>query len=197
MDEYVIRAMAKWPDVPSVHGWLSLDRRGDWRIKGEPLAHRKAVAFINRNYAADDAGRWYFQNGPQRVYVTLEYTPWVFKLDAGGALVTHTWESVDQIDGVYLDDEGSVLLNTPRGIGVIDHRELDALSAFFDLKNGDAAADLIETAVLEVYAGNPSDLVLNWGGRRLDVHPLQKAAVASRFGFDPDPVDGGSSSQRN
>ena len=34
MDETVIRAMAKWPDVPAVWGWLSLDRRGVWKLKG-------------------------------------------------------------------------------------------------------------------------------------------------------------------
>ena len=29
MDEIVIRAMQKWPNVPNVFGWLKLDRRGD------------------------------------------------------------------------------------------------------------------------------------------------------------------------
>ena len=29
MDESVIRALAKWPNVPAVYGWLSLSRRGD------------------------------------------------------------------------------------------------------------------------------------------------------------------------
>ena len=33
MDEIVIRGMLKWPNVPSVYGWLSLDRRGSWTIK--------------------------------------------------------------------------------------------------------------------------------------------------------------------
>ena len=46
MDEDVLRAMTRWPDVPAVYGWLSLDRRGRWLIRGEtlgplgdPLAH--------------------------------------------------------------------------------------------------------------------------------------------------------------
>ena len=33
MDEMVVRSMAKWPDVPDVYGWLSLDRRGNWLIR--------------------------------------------------------------------------------------------------------------------------------------------------------------------
>jgi hypothetical protein len=84
MDDIVIRAMAKWPKVPVVYGWLSLDRRGRWSIKSgsperpdaashgfEPVTNQKLVEFIGRNYTHDAQGRWYFQNGPQRVYVAL------------------------------------------------------------------------------------------------------------------------------
>ena len=37
MDESVIRAMDRWPDVPAVYGWLELDVRGRWRLRGEPV----------------------------------------------------------------------------------------------------------------------------------------------------------------
>ena len=83
MDEQVMRAMARWPHVPAVYGWLSLDRRGRWLIRGETISNRAALAFIGRNYAADERGRWYFQNGPQRVFVTLDYTPVVYFLVEG------------------------------------------------------------------------------------------------------------------
>ena len=33
--------------------------------------------FIARNYEADEHGRWFFQNGPQRVFVDLELAPLV------------------------------------------------------------------------------------------------------------------------
>jgi hypothetical protein len=33
------------------------------------------VNFIQRNYDHDAQGQWFFQNGPQRVYVELEATP--------------------------------------------------------------------------------------------------------------------------
>ena len=39
MDDIVKQAMAKWPDVPNVYGWLSLDRRGVWRIKGDAVTN--------------------------------------------------------------------------------------------------------------------------------------------------------------
>src|SRR5262245_10851898 len=79
MDDAVVRAMAKWPNVPNVYGWLNLDRRGNWMIKGDRIANEGVTAFIGRNYAPDEQGRWYFQNGPQRVFVTLDYTPFVIR----------------------------------------------------------------------------------------------------------------------
>ena len=64
MDDSVLRGLAKWPDVPAVYGWLSLDRRGHWRIKGEHIGNPTVSAFIGRNYEYDSQGRWFFQNGP-------------------------------------------------------------------------------------------------------------------------------------
>lgn len=80
MDETVLAAMARWPDVPHVYGWLSLTARGQWRMRGEPIANAAIRDFIGRNYGCDEDGRWFFQNGPQRVYVTLELTPWVYRV---------------------------------------------------------------------------------------------------------------------
>ena len=93
VDEIVLRGMAKWPNVPAVYGWLSLDRRGNWRIKGERIANAGISAFIGRNYGQDNEGRWFFQNGPQRVYVALDYTPFVYRIHAADtqlALECHT-----------------------------------------------------------------------------------------------------------
>jgi Protein of unknown function (DUF2946) len=77
MDDIVARAMAKWPNVPVVYGWLALDRRGQWSIRVkvregaedgaprfEPVGNQNLIEFIGRNYGRDEQGRWYFQNGP-------------------------------------------------------------------------------------------------------------------------------------
>ena len=40
-----------WPNVPACHGWLSLDARGCWRLKGERVEHGGLFAFLNANYA--------------------------------------------------------------------------------------------------------------------------------------------------
>jgi hypothetical protein len=128
MDEAVSRGMARWPDVPAVYGWLALDRRGNWLLReGENgafgrIGNAALRDFIGRNYAADARGCWYFQNGPQRVYVRLAYTPLVVRHD-GAALVDHCGRPV-QAAAFFADDEGSLLVLGPRGIGVLDDRDL-------------------------------------------------------------------------
>jgi Protein of unknown function (DUF2946) len=129
MDPGVLRGMAKWPDVPAVYGWLRLDRRGNWRLK-EPATERFGRIgnaalrdFIARNYAADECGCWFFQNGPQRVYVRLAYTPLVLHHE-GDALLDHCGRLV-RVVATYLDDEGSVLILGEHGIGLLDDRDLE------------------------------------------------------------------------
>ena len=60
MDEVVARSLAKWPNVPAVYGWLELDRRGNWLIKGSRIGNAALREFIARNYDADEHGRLYF-----------------------------------------------------------------------------------------------------------------------------------------
>ena len=130
MDAVVARAMAKWPNVPAVYGWLSLDRRGNWRIRStsatqrfERITNAALREFIGRNYEADGTGRWYFQNGPQRVYVTLAYTPLVVHYE-GDELFDHCGRPF-AARTTYVDDEGSVLVAGERGIALLDDRDLD------------------------------------------------------------------------
>jgi DUF2946 family protein len=122
MDELVARSLAKWPNVPAVYGWLALDRRGNWLIKGQKISNVALREFIARNYECDSQGRWFFQNGPQRVYVSLAYTPLVVRYDADRLF--------DQCgrpfgcDTIYQDDEGSVLIAAGGKIALLDDREL-------------------------------------------------------------------------
>lgn len=125
--------MARWPDVPAVYGWLALDRRGNWLLK-EPACGRFARIgnaalreFIARNYEPDARGCWYFQNGPQRVFVTLHYAPLVLHY-AGEGLRDHC-ERPMHAQATYLDEEGSVLIRGERGIGLLDDRDLARFAA--------------------------------------------------------------------
>ncbi|MBC7803298.1 MAG: DUF2946 family protein [Candidatus Parcubacteria bacterium] len=122
MDQAVLRSMAKWPDVPDVYGWLSLDRRGNWLIRGERIGNAALRDFIGRNYQPDARGSWYFQNGPQRVFVELAYTPLVLHAE-GEALFDQCGRPFHPLQA-FLDEEGSVLMSGEPGVGLLDDRDL-------------------------------------------------------------------------
>jgi hypothetical protein len=128
MDEIVKAAMARWPNVPAVYGWLELTARGEWRIKGEPIDNPSIRDFIARNYARDVAANWFFQNGPQRVFVTLEATPLVYRLDQSGRLQAHTGVHPLELRGAYADAHGHLILVTELGPGLVDSRDTAAFA---------------------------------------------------------------------
>ncbi|MBV8036482.1 DUF2946 family protein [Roseateles sp.] len=132
MDPIVEAALKKWPNVPHCHGWLALDARGDWymrderiqhagpfpAVKGSRIEHDKLRAFIERNYAADATGCWFFQNGPQRVYVELEATPWIWRLQPDGRVLSHTGAAA-HVQSSWLDEVGRLYLLTDLGPGLV------------------------------------------------------------------------------
>ena len=188
MDEMVIRAMAKWPDVPAVWGWLSLDRRGTWRLKGEPIPNRAAVEFIARNYASDRHGRWFFQNGPQRVFVDLAYTPWVYLLDGRGTLVTHTGLGCGTVEGAWIDEAGSMILLGEPGPGVVDDRDLMTVSDWLVDEDGQPAEDEIVARFAASRPGSEPALALELAGERVRVRRIDSGEVAVRLRFIPHPA---------
>ena len=187
MDEMVIRAMAKWPNVPAARGWLSLDRRGTWRLKGEPIPNRAAVEFIARNYASDRHGRWFFQNGPQRVFVDLAYTPWVYSLDGRGALVTHTGRDCGAVEGAWIDEAGTMILLGEPGPGIVDDRDLMAVSDWLVDEHGRPVEDEAVGAFIASPPGAESELRLALGSARVRVGRIDSGDVAARLHFDPHP----------
>ena len=160
MDDLVLQAMQRWPNVPAVHGWLSLDARGRWKLHpngggnddppepGDSISSPGLIAFINRNYASDEQGRWFFQNGPQRVYVRLEAAPYIVRLaDDGIKLQTHTGLALERVDEWLLDEAGHLYVRTPLGAGQVEDRDLPPLLAC--LKTYEAETDATHGALLD------------------------------------------------
>lgn len=154
MDDIVRQAMQKWPHVPDCYGWLGLGERGQWLMRddaaqaagpfagahssaasrGSVLQHQGLVAFIGRNYAVDARGCWYFQNGPQRVFVELQAAPWVLRVGtqaAAFAVQTHTGLDVD-VRSAWCDEQGRLYLHTAAGLGLVHSQDMVHAAAALD-----------------------------------------------------------------
>ena len=181
--------MEKWPKVPAVYGWLMLDCRGRWRLDGGLVRNRNTAQAINRNYGCDEAGRSYYQNGPQRAYVELEYTPWVYVLDGKGRLHTHTGIALKSLQGVWLDDESNLLLESEHGIGVVSDVDLDTLTEQFCDVNGQTLQDEVIERHLEMSSKKSfCELYFKWEDTLILVTRIKRDEVAKRFGYVPRPI---------
>lgn len=181
MDDLVKAALKKWPNVPACYGWLGLDSRGQWWMrdehaqrcgafdsgstgsKGSLLRHDKLIEFIHRNYESEPEGHlqgaWYFQNGPQKVYVELESTPLIMRVGAHTdklSVRTHTDISTTVL-ACLLDELGHLYLDTDHGIGLVHSQDMAC------------AADAIEAGL--------------WKPQEVSRTQLQ-----ARFGFVKSPV---------
>jgi hypothetical protein len=168
MDDIVRQAMAKWPDVPDCYGWLGLDSRGQWWMrddrvqgmgafhsglpgtKGSLLRHEKLTEFIHRNYESDAQGCWYFQNGPQRVYIELEITPYIWRIEDDFAVVSHSGV-MSEVNMMLVDENGRVYLDTTRGLGLV--HTLDVARAAQALEMGRWTLDDVASHELPVRYG--------------------------------------------
>ncbi len=168
MDDIVRQAMAKWPNVPFCYGWLGLDARGNWYMrddqvqalgpfadgppdsKGSLLKHEKLIDVIQRNYESDASGQWFFQNGPQRVYVELEATPFVWRVTEDFSVNAHTGAGA-RVQRCVVDGEGRVYLETDLGFGLVHTQDVRV------------AADAIETGLWVPLEFAGSDLPKRFG----------------------------------
>lgn len=138
MDKSVLDALARWPDVPAVYGWLSLSARGQWRLHpdgqanlggaGESIENKQILRFIDRNYTHDTEERWFFQNGPQRVFVRIDAAPLVIAVDdAHGVFTSHNGHLIETVDFWLIDGDGHLFFQSPVGAGQIVDKDLSRL----------------------------------------------------------------------
>lgn len=193
MDEMVKRAMQKWPNVPNVFGWLRLDRRGNWLLQVQPdsferIGNVALVEFIGRNYERDGSGRWFFQNGPQRVFVGLDYTPYVYRLgdrqQGARQWFTHAGAPAGRPRELLFDEDDNVVLVTELGPGVVEDRDLAAL---LDGLSEDGREVDAEELLPRLRAGGGALTGLRLFGEPVSVAAISRAAVEQRFGFVAEP----------
>jgi hypothetical protein len=189
MDDIVKQAIAKWPNVPHCYGWLALDARGSWRMRdeaaqqaqapGDKLTNAALVGFINRNYLHDERGCWYFQNGPQRVYVNLATTPFVARTDPVLGFVLHTGQPLAQPEQVFMLEAGSIVVRAGEQLAQLDDRDVAQLLQAMEM-DGRPVSDEGLMAWLE---GGSGKLALRWQDSRIEVERLGADEAPRRFGF--------------
>lgn len=159
MDDIVRQAIAKWPNVPHCYGWLGLDARGQWfmrddraqaagpfpQSRGSLLRHEKLVDFIQRNYERDADGCWFFQNGPQRVYVELEVAPLVVRVGPAAQVTAQTGGPLE-VRATLVDETGRLFVATDRGLGLVHTLDMHAAADLVD--NGQWTPEQVRAADL-------------------------------------------------
>ena len=204
MDEQVLRSLIKWPNVPDCFGWLALDRRGQWRMRdefaqqyklpGQVITHAVLNEFISRNYACDHLGRYFFQNGPQRVFITLDATPWVARMtpsENGIQLITQCQNLIeasaalsDESGNIYIVGKVNQLLYKPESKDSFSKVDCQAVALLHDhdLDHFSEIAKLHEEACS--FGGS-----WNWQGKQLPLDPIYSSELAARFQFTATPSD--------
>jgi hypothetical protein len=203
MDDNVIAAMARWPDVPDVFGWLSLTERGEWRLHprgdalapaagmneglaaGETISSPPILTFIGRNYAADERGQWYFQNGPQRVYVRLDAAPYI--LHTTGAttgelgLHTHNGLPVTELRSLWLSDDGKLYAQTEHGPALVSGHDLESVLSSLRMQDGRTVLQR-----LEQHWTSGDAFLVEWTGQQgspAELRCCPDAAIPGTLGF--------------
>ena len=203
MDEQVLRSLIKWPNVPDCYGWLALDRRGQWRmvdeyaqqhhLPGKPIDHAALNEFISRNYASDTAGRYFFQNGPQRVFITLAVTPWVVRItphESSSQMMTQCQNQITP-SGALSDEQGNIYIvgSTQQTIFqdienqqfAVKEMSAVALLHDHDLDHFSELATLREEACS--FGGS-----WTWNGQLLPLDPIHSNELSQRFRFIQHPA---------
>jgi hypothetical protein len=162
-------------------------------LPGDVIKHAALNAFIARNYASDADGRYFFQNGPQRVYVNLDATPWIARMMPTGN-ADHPWQFQTQCDSVltpttaFLDEAGHILIE-----GRLTQTIYSGTNQFSEIERLSIA--LLNDHDIEIFSGL-STLSNNacalegswrWHGHDLKLEPIASAELESRFQFQTQP----------
>jgi hypothetical protein len=202
MDEQVLRSLIKWPNVPDCYGWLALDRRGQWRMRnefaqennlpGQVIEHFALKEFISRNYASDTFGRYFFQNGPQRVFLSLDSTPWIARIIPGIndlQLVTQCQSSIDP-SAALSDENGNIYI-----VGLVEKITYQDPERQNFTKEKVESIALLHDHDLDLF----SELAIlheeacsfggswNWHGKLLPLNPVHSVELGALFNFSNKP----------
>ena len=198
MDDQVLRSLIKWPSVPHCFGWLALDRRGQWRMRdefaqanqlaGSVIQHTALNEFISRNYACDSLGRYFFQNGPQRVFIGLDATPFIARMipsENGPQLLTQCGTEIKP-QGALSDEKGNIYIT-----GKIAQSLSDQIDGTVFTKTEFLSVALLHDHDLDLFSDQSKVMEdacsfrgsWQWNGKDLPIEPIHSIELSERFNF--------------
>ena len=164
------------------------------QLPGQVINHQGLKEFISRNYASDDQGRFFFQNGPQRVFITLDATPWIARInssDEGLQFLTQCDGAIEPTAALS-DESGNIYI--VGSINQVPYKKQDA-SSFTHVDRISVAllhdhdlAQFSELATLHQAACSFAGSWI-WQARQLPLDPIHSDELAARFQFVPVPCD--------
>ena len=207
MDNQVLRSLMKWPNVPDCFGWLALDRRGQWRMRdeftqqnklpGQVIKHAALNEFISRNYACDELGRYFFQNGPQRVFISLDATPWIVRItpsDLSSNLINQCNHAMEPTAALS-DEKGNIYIVGTVNQTIYDSTNSDKNNNTQFSKREDQTIALLHDHDLDHFSelAKLREEACSFGGswvwqdKQLPLDPVHSDELASRFKFIANP----------
>lgn len=162
------------------------------QLPGQIIKHAALNEFINRNYACDEEGKYFFQNGPQRVFITLDATPWITRItpsNEGLQFLTQCNQAIIP-EAALSDENGNIYI-----VGNIDQTiyhgttkdqfenktfQSVALLHDHDLDHFSELAKLHEEACS--FGGS-----WNWRGISMPLDPIHSQELSARFHFTANP----------
>lgn len=161
-------------------------------LPGQIIEHTALKEFISRNYACDNSGRYFFQNGPQRVFITLTSTPWIARIipskDAP-KMITQCQTEINPISALS-DEHGNIYISCLVKQSICK----DLRTQQYEVKDCPSIALLhdhdldgfSELAKLREEACSFGGSWL-WQGKQLALDPIHSEELSKRFGFIQDP----------
>jgi hypothetical protein len=164
-------------------------------LPGTVIVHQALNEFISRNYACDTEGTYFFQNGPQRVFITLDATPWIARIipgDQESKLLTQCQSPIEP-SAALSDENGNIYIVGKISLVVYENLN-QATQTTFNTQDKESVA-LLHDHDLEIF----SELATlkeeacsfggswNWHGKQLPLDPIHSSELASRFHFIAKP----------
>ena len=158
------------------------------QLPGNVIQHLALNEFISRNYAQDLLGRYFFQNGPQRVFITLDVTPWIARIipsESGPQLSTQCGTDIKP-HGALSDEKGNIYIT-----GSIPQALSDQIDATIFTQTESLSVALLHDHDLDLFSDQSQveeDACSfrgswQWDGKDLLIEPIHSAELAGRFHF--------------